>query len=85
MTCLIVVELCHDQTRLFLGVEAGELVANLRGNPWGTRFPWKCMSGSLRHPKDYTLPGQTLGKTLHRQRAVGSHNPLIERMGMGGG
>ena len=38
------------------------------------------MSGSLPNPKDYNLPDQTLGKTLHRQRAVGSHNPLIERM-----
>ena len=40
MTCLIVVELCHDQTRFFLGVEAGELVANLRGKPYRTRFQW---------------------------------------------
>ena len=80
MTCLIVVELCHDQTRLFLGIEAGELEANLRGKPYRSRFSWKGMSGSLPHPKDYNLPCQTLGKTLHRQRAVGSHNPLIERM-----
>ena len=59
MTCLIVVKLCHDQTRLFLGVEAGELLANLQGKPWGTRLLWKCMSGSLPHPKDYALPDYT--------------------------
>ena len=29
------------------------------------------------YPKDYAPPGQTLGKTLHRQRAVGNHNPWL--------